>query len=559
MAVIIRKDSKTAVFYSDVPPDLLHVYGRKQLTEPLGEVSQKDKDAINYLLRKKYAEKYDKKRREIRGETTISREKADQFALKAIEEYRAAKWGEADEVGDPDIRDLQQEFASYGFHADSARSYIKSNTELNENDIKFIGECIFRQYELLMLREISVAAGYNPATRAFAQAAATAGVIIETPDEWKIKSRKPTENGGMDNLGKAKVKLTLFDACEMLKNTKWWINLPSKTKANYEPSYELMLGLLGKDKEVHTISPDEVIWLHMMYDNIPMYLSRAGDIKKAIETNMRLHDKRAINAKEVISSQTKMKLRTVPIKLFSELKRRLYILENFMEENFPAWECSPKKTRVQYSDDDLQNIFNIISKEEEPSEMFWIPLIAMHTGARRNELCQLTPDDIIDFKGVLSFRIADNEIAKQVMKTAASVRIVPIHSNLINAGFLQYLEKNKKNKNGRIWGGLSLNANGWGDSFGKKYARMVDGMIEKEVGKEKVFHSFRHTVKAKLEENFVNPAHIDAILGWSSSERSVFEKVVSRKKQTSDGYGTGHPIESLKTAIEQIKYEWLKF
>ena len=77
--------------------------------------------------------------------------------------------------------------------------------------------------------------------------------------------------------------------------------------------------------------------------------------------------------------------------------------------------------------------------------MFWIPLIAMHTGARRNELCQLTPEDIIGYKGVPSFRIADDAGADKTMKTGASVRIVPIHSNLIRAGFLIYVERNKKN------------------------------------------------------------------------------------------------------------------
>ena len=559
MAVIFAKDRKIATFYSDVPPDLLQVYGRKQLTEPLGEIPLKDKDAINYLMKKKYAEKYDKKRRELKGETTISHEDADFYAKKAAEEYRSAKWGDFEDVGDPEIRDLQEEFTSYGFHAATAREFIKLPANFNANDIKLVAERIHKQYELILLREISIVAGFDPVTRAFAKAGAISVAIAETPDEWKIKSSKPADNIAIDNMGRVKVRMTMLQACEMLKDTKWWKELSQKTKSNYEPAFELICGFLGKNKDVHTISPDEVIWLHKMFDHMPKFLNKDKDIKLEIEMNMRLIEKNLPDAKEVISAQTKMKLRTIPMKLFAELKKRLYISDNFFEDNFPTWENTPKSIRIQYSNQDLQNIYEAIVNQGKDSEMFWIPLIAMHTGARRNELCQLTPEDIIGYKGVPSFRIADDAGADKTMKTGASVRIVPIHSNLIRAGFLIYVERNKKNLNGRLWGGLSLNANGWGDSFGKKYARMVEGKIEEESGKEKVFHSFRHTVKAKLEDEGVNPAHIDAILGWSSHERNVFERVVPRRKQVSDGYGTGHHIETLQSAIEQIKYgDWLR-
>ena len=564
MTIKWRNNGTSALFQIDVPSDLHGAWGRKQETKKLGKVSENEANKLEIILKHDFNQRFEKKRRELRGETTLSFEDARFYAKKAVNEFRREMRGDGGEdidISSPVLDELKIELMKLTTLSDDAKRHIKVIGEFNANDINLISRYISEQYELILLREISVAAGFTKSGKEFSIAAAMPAQTVESSNEWHsefaAKSTKPDINLNMENMGRANKKLTLYQTCEMLKKSNWWVELPPKTKANYEPSFDLICGLLGKEREVHTISPEDIVWLHKMYDNIPMYLNKRLDIRKVIEENMRLIEKDSSNAKEIIASATKNKLRTIPMQLFTELKRLWYIRDNVFAENFPAWSNSdPKTKRVQYTDGELNAIYERMLQEGKNSEMFWIPFIAMHTGARRNELCQLTPEDVTEYNGVWVFKIIEDKENKKTAKTKASTRMVPIHSNIFKAGFHKFLAQNKNNKNGRIWGELSLNANGWGDSFGKKYARMVDGLYSEEAGKEKVFHSYRHTVKARLILE-VNKEYVDAIVGWSSDERAAFEQVKTRKKQTSDGYGTDYHIKELQEAIEHLKYDWL--
>jgi integrase len=68
----------------------------------------------------------------------------------------------------------------------------------------------------------------------------------------------------------------------------------------------------------------------------------------------------------------------------------------------------------------------------------WIPWICPYTGARVNEITSLNPDDIAEVEGILCFRLP-KERTKSRKK-----RNVPVHSHLIEEGFLAYVEMRKK-------------------------------------------------------------------------------------------------------------------
>lgn len=80
---------------------------------------------------------------------------------------------------------------------------------------------------------------------------------------------------------------------------------------------------------------------------------------------------------------------------------------------------------------------------------YWLPLIGLYTGARVNEVCQLNPQsDISEHDGVWAFNIseeteADERVTKSV-KNKPSRRLVPIHSELIRLGLLDYVEQRKQ-------------------------------------------------------------------------------------------------------------------
>jgi integrase len=151
-----------------------------------------------------------------------------------------------------------------------------------------------------------------------------------------------------------------------------------------------------------------------------------------------------------------------------------------------------------FSDEELSLIFapeNLLVLPK-PCD-FWLPLLGLFTGGRISELCQLKPSDISQRDGVWAIDInADDE--DQSIKTAAGIRIIPLHSQLIALGFLDYLEDVKK-YNGTIFPYLIADKY---MRFTKTPSRRFGEYMTKLgiVEKRKVFHSFRSTANNCLKQ-----------------------------------------------------------
>jgi integrase len=158
--------------------------------------------------------------------------------------------------------------------------------------------------------------------------------------------------------------------------------------------------------------------------------------------------------------------------------------------------------------DELQRLFGhekmkSFAADPETSHYCWLPLIGLHTGARINEICQLNPfTDIAQEKetGVHYFRFTDEgETAAGVdksIKTNSSKRIVPIHSALLELGFLDYVGKMRAGGHKVLFpqweprgGKASANAAKW---F-VRYLESIGLRDDSEGARLSGFHSFRHT------------------------------------------------------------------
>ncbi len=138
---------------------------------------------------------------------------------------------------------------------------------------------------------------------------------------------------------------------------------------------------------------------------------------------------------------------------------------------------------------------------------FWILALALHTGARIRELCQINPqedwrcEDGIPVLSIDDSTGADVDVVKSV-KNAPSKRVVPIHPALIEAGFLTYLTTVKEAGVRRLFpqwrpkeGKASWRAEEWIRDFFKKIGLRDDTPGQRVVGA----HAFRSTfVKAGI-------------------------------------------------------------
>lgn len=132
---------------------------------------------------------------------------------------------------------------------------------------------------------------------------------------------------------------------------------------------------------------------------------------------------------------------------------------------------------------------------------FWLPLIALFTGARLNEICQLYLDDIRKVNDVWVLDINNNKPDKQ-LKNGASKRLIPIHPFLLNdLKILNYVEVLTKKREQRLFPELKpLKATGkynhaaskW-FGFLKDKIRLTDNSVN--------FHSFRKNVGDYFKQN----------------------------------------------------------
>lgn len=115
------------------------------------------------------------------------------------------------------------------------------------------------------------------------------------------------------------------------------------------------------------------------------------------------------------------------------------------------------KSRIPFSKDELVTIFksSIYTHGERPragagEAAFWIPLLALWTGARLEELGQLHVADIQEEAGIKYIHITNDGGDKNV-KTSSSRRKIPIHPQLLKCGFLSYVSNVKQAGHTRLF------------------------------------------------------------------------------------------------------------
>lgn len=218
--------------------------------------------------------------------------------------------------------------------------------------------------------------------------------------------------------------------------------------------------------------------------------------------------------------------------------------------------------RKDFDIDDLSALFAgpVHAKGERPKgcggeAAYWLPLLALFMGARREELGQLRVSDVRQAPYVdgndqrqqawcidITDAPDDEALANQV-KNAASRRLIPLHPKLIELGFITYVQSVPRA--GRVF--PELKAVGVGQKLTDKWGQWF-GQYKKQVGisdRNKVFHSFRHTWKTHA---------VDA----SIAERICREFQGHEGKDAADKYGASPSMAKLVEAIASYRVPGLE-
>ncbi|HCU66359.1 MAG TPA: hypothetical protein DF774_11435 [Rheinheimera sp.] len=182
----------------------------------------------------------------------------------------------------------------------------------------------------------------------------------------------------------------------------------------------------------------------------------------------------------------------------------------------------------------------------------WLPAIALYSGMRLNEIAGLQLRDVRNENGVWFFDLSNHRL-----KTENSNRYIPIHSELIRRGLLDYVGQVRLNGHTSLFPDLTCgpdrqSRDGIGSSVGKWFNRTLLSRIgiDKDLEKRRFimvdFHCCRYTVASQFKLHGV-PAYIakqvlghelDGDITWG-----VYAGNVSTK------------LAALQAAIEVLKYE----
>ena len=115
------------------------------------------------------------------------------------------------------------------------------------------------------------------------------------------------------------------------------------------------------------------------------------------------------------------------------------------ELGIPAPKGMTRKSK-SYSLDELKTLLSILEYDEVRPSRFWIVLLALYQGMRANEICQLHTSDIVITEGIpcLDINEENQEVTHKSVKNDSSYRCIPIHPELIDAGFLRFVEQRRK-------------------------------------------------------------------------------------------------------------------
>jgi integrase len=317
------------------------------------------------------------------------------------------------------------------------------------------------------------------------------------------------------------------------KNLIGRINFFEKVLAEHTKNSEL---------RISDLSPDLIKHYRSVLPQIPASRNGSKLSQASVNGLIRSSDKK-------ISATTVRQTFVVIGEFLDWLVKEIYPVEKDLRTIISGWKA-PKDTkpkeRKNFEDKDLKLLFESKPYTKGPilyTSLYWVPLLALFTGARSGELNQLEITDIQLSNDIWFINI--NEDDDKQVKTKAGIRTVPIHSKLIELGFIDFVKQRATNSP-RLFPEEPRNKAGQFDAFSKRFATFKTkcGISSTDL-KMYDFHSFRHTVRTKLTEARVDENIIDEIIGHTNKNVSIGRSHYSHADLLTDK----------KQAIEKLSYD----
>ncbi|MEA4881056.1 MAG: site-specific integrase [Synergistaceae bacterium] len=378
----------------------------------------------------------------------------------------------------------------------------------------------------------------------------------------KVKERAPKSDSISESPVKKQQKITLSKAFEAyrdeaLARNRW----TPKTEQTIKKAVGIFIDMTG-DIRLCDITQDTLRQAQKDYFNFPKNKCHVKQYKDMTIEQLR---------KIVVPEHERLSNRTIENN-FLLVNGFLRWLSTMYE--LPTWINTiltmPKKSvaedtrtaRDMFSAEDLNKIFNDpfyvtgaptrANAKKLTAAMFWLPLMALYSGARLEELAQLYLADFKIIDGIKCYEFTpfieeDGKITiaeDKRVKNPTSRRVVPIHDKLLELGLWEYVEELKKQGKARLF--EELTAYGADKKFSAAYSKWFNRNLHNRLkitgndytGK-KVFYSFRHTFINYCLRNKINERCFESFVGHK----------LKGNEATVTAYAKGLPPKMLKAEV----------
>lgn len=175
---------------------------------------------------------------------------------------------------------------------------------------------------------------------------------------------------------------------------------------------------------------------------------------------------------------------------------------------------------------------------------YWIPILGYYTGARLGELVQLHVTDVKLDEDMPYLDLNEKQGLgdKKHIKSSAGIRQVPLHPDILQLGFADFVAQRRKWKHSsrRLFSEMKFGSDGQASTeFSKIFARCLDkvGLDDPAL----TFHSFRHGMADILRDAEIPLYEIDRILGHDSGTMNA-------------QYGKGSSIGVLSASMQRATF-----
>ncbi|MCM7717302.1 integrase [Enterobacter hormaechei] len=327
--------------------------------------------------------------------------------------------------------------------------------------------------------------------------------------------------------------LTLLDAWAMYKDEKGRNWTKSISMAN-ERFIEVLMIVLGATTDVTTITKQDIKQVMEVVENLP---KRVVQPYRSM-TTQQLIDFEDVPPEDLVGAESIHKHLKIYKSLFKTfLTDNKDILEKSPTDGIVA---APSKARFgAYSTAEMKKFVGWALKQPDNWQK-WVTLLLAYTGARRGEIGRLEKSQIKfdEDSQRYYFLIAEGGQGK----TENATRQVVIHPKLIEWGFMDYVDRQWKERIFSEVAGTNMT------KIGKVLADVRDQLAIPyldDYGQRRLVHSFRHTMISTCLAGWVgNLAHLQQVVGHEKSGSGITQR-----------YLHTFPLSSVSYVIDDLCWE----